>query len=96
MASSTEVPLRPVPRSPASCLPPLGRRGFDPAHQAKRNAAAASITTAVTACTPYAVAFEPLRRSTIMASPTGMMLAASMNPQQARFPGSEQDEDNES
>ena len=30
VASSTKVPLRPVPRSPDSCLPPLGRRGFDP------------------------------------------------------------------
>ena len=65
--------------------------------QMNRNAAAASITAAVAACTPYAVAFGPLRRSTMMASPTGMMACRQHEPaQQARFPGGEQDEDDES
>src|SRR5947209_5693456 len=49
-----------------------------------RNVAVASITAAVAPCTPYTMAFGPLRRSTMMASPTGMMLAASMNPPSRR------------
>ena len=39
----------------------------------------ASNTTAVAPCTPQTVAFGPLLRSTMMASPIGMVLAASSN-----------------